>query len=141
MTDFIELFGGERASAIITAVVAAYFLFSLFPVYWPAGHVIRRKATFPRRLLFIFVISTIVYGVFSFLTYALRIPLLLYSSYIEPTLANAGLLGGLSVGWHIDRHIELYGVFLAVPLQVLITVLLTRWLSLRWSAVTQAIAT
>ena len=139
MTNVIRFFGEETTVGIATFVVA-YFLLVLFPLYWPAAHAIRHRTRLPRPYLFIGVITTIVYGAFAFLTYAVRVPLLLFTAYIEPALSGAGYPVDARLATHINQHIELYGTFLAVPFQVLMTILITVWLSRRWTKITQAFA-
>ena len=139
MTDVIELFG-EDITVGFAAIALVYFLLLLLPLYWPTSHAIRNRTRLPRPYLFIGVITTIVYGAFAFLTYAIRVPLLLYSGFFEPILSGAGYGGGAALASNINQYIELYGTFLAVPFQVLMTILLTRWLSRRWAKITQAFA-
>lgn len=132
----IEIFG-PGLSALIVAMAVVYCLISFAPVWWPAVFAFRRRAAFPRPYLFVGTVAALVYGVFSFLAFAILVPVEAYSIFIAPQLESAGLAHG---AWllSVARFFANYGWLLVPPVQLALTWIITLKVGRRWEHICAA---
>ncbi len=134
--DVLEIFG-PRLSAMIIAIAAIYFTISFGPVWWPAFVAFRLRPYFPRPVLFVGTVAALVYGVLSFLAFAVLLPIQGYSIFIAPALVERGIAEG---AWLL----RISGLFvsywwLVVPsVQFVMTCFITRRLGRRWTHICAA---
>ena len=132
----IEMFGPKLA-AILAAVALAYALLSFAPVWWPAIVAHRSRPTLPRRLLFVGVVAALVYGVFSFLLFAVLLPIEVYGIYIAPQLEEAGFANGSAL-LQISGFFAEYWWILVPPTQLVLTWYVTKAVKARWAHICAA---
>lgn len=132
----IEIFG-PGLSALIVAMAVVYCLISFAPVWWPAVFAFRRRAAFPRPYLFVGTVAALVYGVFSFLAFAILVPVEAYSIFIAPQLESAGLAHG---AWllSVARFFANYWWLLVPPVQLALTWIITLKVGRRWEHICAA---
>ena len=116
---------------MIAVLAFAYFLISFVPVWWPALVAFRRNARLPRPLLFVTTVAALVYGVFSFLAFAVLLPIEAYGIFIAPQLEAAGLANGAAL-LRISGFFTDYWWLLVPPVQLVLTWQVTRRLGGRW---------
>ena len=134
--EAIEVFGAKQ-SAMIAALAAVYFLVSFAPVLWPALKAFRRSPRFSRPFLFVATVAALVYGVFSFITFAILLPVQMYSIFIAPSLESAGLAYGsgvLRISWFFTE----FWWILIPPIQLVLTWFVTVQVGRRWEHICKA---
>ena len=94
--EAFDLFGPKLA-AMLTLAAVAYALVSLEPVWWPAVVVWKARPRVPRRWLFVAAVAALVYGVSSFLAFAVILPIQVYGIFVAPQLQEAGFAYGAPV--------------------------------------------
>ena len=134
----IEVFG-PKLSALIVALGVAYFLFSFAPVIWPAWIAFRHKPSMRRPWFFIGLVAALVYGLFSFLAFALLVPVELYGAFVAPSLEAASISYGAPV-LAASRFVVRYWWLAVPPIQLLLTWWVCRRLRQRWERVCDALA-
>lgn len=132
----IEIFG-PGLSALIVAMAVVYCLISFAPVWWPALFAFKRRAAFPRPYLFVGTVAAMVYGVFSFLAFAILVPVEAYSIFIAPQLEAAGVAYG---AWVVSgaRFFVNYWWLLVPPVQFALTWIITLKVGRRWEHICAA---
>lgn len=128
--EAIELFG-PKLSAMIIVLGLAYFIISFAPVWVPAIKAFRRKSRLPRPFLFISTVAALVYGVFSFLAFAVLLPVEAYGIFIAPQLEIAGIAAGTGL-LRTSRFFVNYWWLLVPPVQLALTWYITLQVSRRW---------
>jgi len=136
--EVINLFG-PRMTAMLALVALTYFLLALAPVIWPAYRVYRSNPKLPRPWLFVLSVAAFTYGLFSFLAFAILLPVEVYSIYVAPTLAEANLANGAAV-LAVSRFIADQWWLLIPPVQLALTWYVTRKLEPKWGSVCVALA-
>ena len=129
--DAIEAFGPELAATMLLIAVA-YTLLAFAPVWWPAIVVHRSKPPMPRRLLFVLVVAALVYGAFSFLAFAIILPVELYGIFVAPQLEQSGVAAGTNV-LRVSGFLVRYWWLLVPPAQLLLTWYVTKRVGERWA--------
>ncbi len=132
----IEMFG-PKLSALLAAAALAYALLSFAPVLWPAIVARRVRPTLPRRWLFVGVVAALVYGVFSFLAFAVLLPIEVYGIYIAPQLEEAGFANSSSL-LQFSGFLADYWWVLVPPTQLLLTWYVTKSVKARWAHICAA---
>ncbi|MFT3667523.1 MAG: hypothetical protein QM795_02770 [Pseudoxanthomonas sp.] len=118
-------------------MAVAYFLVSFAPVWWPALWAFRRRRSWPRPFLFVGIVAALVYGVFSFLGFAILLPMEAYGIFIAPQLEAADIVhGAWLVG--ISRFFANYWWLLIPPAQFAMTWIITRQVGRRWEHICAA---
>ena len=130
---FIDVFGG-KLSAMLAAIAVFYFTIALLPVWWPALRAFRSRPRLPRPYLFVGVVAALVYGVSTFITVAIILPMAAVRIFIVPALEQAGVGYGTSLG-HASNLFYEYGWIMLVPVEMLLTWYVTRRLAWRWAQV------
>ena len=128
---------GPKFSALLILVALAYVLLSFAPLWWPAIVAWRTRPALPRRLLFIGVCAALVYGVFSFLAFALIIPVEAYGIFVAPQLEESGIAVGAPV-LLVSGFVAEYWWLLIPPTQLGLTWYVTRQLKARWAHILAA---
>jgi len=124
--------------AILTLISVGYFLVALAPVLFASLAAYRRRPTFPRPVLFVWVVASLVYGVLCTLCAVVEIPLSAYLIYVAPQLQASGAYtaGPLS---SFSAFVASYWWVGLVPVQLVASILVTRYLVERWARVVAAI--
>ena len=123
---------------ILAAVV--WWLLSLAPILYSALLAFRAKPVMPRRVLFVGTVSTLSYGLLILFVFVVSLPLGAFSTYIAPTLREAGdlTLAGRWAG-EISDAISSWGFFI-IPLILAGSALwLSRRLLPRWPQIVIAL--
>jgi hypothetical protein len=134
--QFVEMFGWKFV-LLLAALAVAFFVLVWLPLWWPAWRA--RRQHLPRPWLFAFVVAGLAYGFWTLLSLAVILPTGIYEVFFAPQFREWG-------HWQNDtlddvlRWIVEYWWLAVVPLQVLVTLLLTRWLSRRWPGVCRGLA-
>jgi hypothetical protein len=134
--EAIEMFGPKLA-ALFALVALAYVLLSFAPVLWPAMVVRRVRPALPRRLLFVVVVAALVYGVFSFIAFAILLPIEVYGIYIAPQLEEAGIANGSAL-LQISGFLADNWWILVPPTQLILTWYVTKIVKARWAYICAA---
>lgn len=132
----VEIFG-PGLSALIVAMAVVYCLISFAPVWWPALFAFRRRAAFPRPYLFVGTVAALVYGVFSFLAFAILVPVEAYSIFIAPQLEAAGIAYGAWVVRGAGFFVN-YWWLLLPPVQFALSWIITLKVGRRWEHICAA---
>ena len=135
--EIIDAFG-PKLIALMSIVALAYVLLTFAPLWWPAIVAWRARPALPRPWLFIGVVAALVYGVFSFLAFAIILPVEAYGIFVVPQLEDAGIAPpGVPV-------IRVFGIvvdswWLLIPLtQLFLTWYITRQLQAKWHHICSA---
>ncbi len=128
--------------AIFALFAFAVLLITLTPVIWPAIRAFSRKSRLPRPWLFTFVVATLTYGSFilvNLVSFILTLPAVAYEVYIVPTLHD---MGQPYSKWIVGLAWLNENMWVVLVLATLIvTVILTRKLAAKWSAICSVLAT
>ena len=135
-TKFVEIFGWKIV-LLLAAFAVLFFVLSLFPLWWPAWRA--RKHRLPRPWLFGVVVAGFTYGLWTLVSLVLVIPTGVYEVFFAPQFREWGHWQNDTVDAVLQWIIK-YWWLAVVPLQVLSTVLLTRWLGRRWPGVCRGLA-
>lgn len=137
MNEFLKLFPLDMWLAVVPTiliVVACY----LAPFYMPAFVILKNKKPMQKRLLFLFIIPTIVYGVTALLLIFV-LPIESFLTYIYPGLSAANLPRptwmARSYEIILDQWFYLYALY-----SVIASIALTKYLHRRWEALVNAMA-
>ena len=117
--EAIELFG-PKLGAMIIALASVYFIVSFAPVWLPAIKAFRPKSRLPRPFLFVGTVAALVYGVFSFLAFAVLLPVEAYGIFIAPQLEAAGMAAGAGL-LRVSRFFVNYWWVFVPPVQLALT--------------------
>ena len=128
--DAIDMLG-PKLSALLALIAAAYILLSLVPILWPAFLARRAGPQMPRRALFVSVVAALVYGAFSFLAFAVILPVEVYRIFVAPQLAEAGVAHG-APALSVTGFIREYWWLLIPAAQLVLTWHITKHLMERW---------
>lgn len=134
--EAVELFG-PKLGAMIIALALAYFIISFAPVWLPAIKAFRRKSRLPRPFLFVGTVAALVYGVFSFLAFAVLLPVEAYGIFIAPQLEAAGMEAGAGL-LRISRFFVSYWWAFVPPVQLALTWYITSQVGRRWAHICAA---
>ena len=127
--EFIEVFG-PTMTAIIVVFAIVYFIVSFAPVLWPAFVAWRNRSHLSRAFLFIAVVAALVYGVFSFLAFAVLLPVEAYGSFIAPSLESEGVAYGSGL-LRVSGFLASYWWIFVPPIQIALTWFVTAQLGRR----------
>ncbi len=136
--EIVEVFG-PKLSILIVAVGVAYFLLSFAPVIWPAWLAFRHRPNMRRPWFFVGLVAVVVYGLFSFLAFALLIPVELYGVFVAPSLEAANMSYGAPV-LATSRFVVQYWWLAVPPTQLFLTWWVSRRLQQRWERICDALA-
>ena len=134
--ELIDTFG-LKLIALMGIVSLAYVLLSFAPLWWPAIVAWRARPALPRRWLFICVVAALVYGVFTFLAFAIILPVEAYSIFVAPQLEDAGIAPGVAV-IRVFRFVTDFWWLLIPPTQLLLIWYITRQLQAKWAHICSA---
>jgi hypothetical protein len=134
--EAIDVFG-PKLSAMLVVLAVVYFLISFAPVWWPALKAFRAKPRLPRPLLFVATVAALVYGVFSFLAFAVLLPVEAYGIFIAPSLETAAVGYGAGL-LRISGFFTDYWWVLVPPVQFLLTWYITAQVGRRWAHICAA---
>lgn len=123
---------GPGLSALLALVAIAYVLVSFAPVLWPAIIAWRTRPSLPRRWLFVGVVAALVYGVFSFLAFAIILPIEAYGIFVAPQLEESGVASGSSL-LRASGFAAEYWWLIVPPLQLALTWYVTQRLKTQWT--------
>jgi hypothetical protein len=132
----LEVFGPSM-TVILIAVAIGYFLLSFAPVIWPAFVAYKHRSWFPRPAVFVLVVAALSYGVFSFLAFAVLLPVELYGIFVAPSLESSGVASGASVLSFSGSFADYWWVIIP-PAQLAITWLVTAHVGRRWAHICAA---
>jgi hypothetical protein len=125
---------------LLAVVAAAYFLFSLAPVIWPALRAFPRRRALSRPWLFVGLVACVTYGLFSFFLFALMIPAQAYTIWLAPQFEEAGWPYGKHLVW-TTRFLAEYWWIALPPLQLLVAFFVTRRFAAKWERICSSLAT
>lgn len=134
--EAIEAFGPKLAAFMVLLAVA-YGLLSFSPLWWPAIVAWRSRPLLPRRGLFVGVVAALVYGVFSFLAFAILLPVEVYGIFVAPQLELSGVAVGAPL-LRVTGFVTDYWWLLIPPTQLVLTWYVTRKLKARWAHICSA---
>jgi hypothetical protein len=134
--EVIEVFGAKM-TALMAAIAIAYFLVSFAPILWPAVVAWRNSPRLSRPFVFVTVVAALVYGTFSFLGFALLLPVEAYSIFVAPSLESAGISPGVRV-LRISRFFAEYWWIFVPPVQFVLTWFVTAYVGRRWQHICAA---
>lgn len=123
---------GPKLSALLALAAVAYALLSFAPILWPAIATWRTRPLLPHRWLFIGVVAALVYGAFSFLAFAILLPVEAYGIFVAPQLEESGVAAGRPL-LRASGFAAKYWWLLIPPVQLLLTWYITRQLKARWA--------
>jgi hypothetical protein len=132
----VDVFG-PKMSAILVAVAIGYFLLSFTPVLWPAYLAYRRRSWLPRPILFVLTVAALVYGVLSFIGFALLLPIQVYGIFVAPSLEMSGLPSGAGL-LAVSGFLASYWWLIVPPVYVVITWLVASQVGQRWQHICAA---
>ena len=120
-----------QQAAILGSLVIVYVVLSLFPFLWPLFIAFRSATAMPHRWKFCVLVGLLVYGMFSAITFCSGIPIEAFLVHIVPQLEYTGYFND---SWIIEaaRLLSNYGWLFVPLLLVVLTVIVTRSISLRW---------
>lgn len=124
-------------TAIFTAIAVGYFLMSFSPVLWPALLAYRRRSWLPRPFLFVFTVAAIVYGALSFVGFALLLPIEVYGIFVAPPLEASGVPVGAPV-LKVSGFLVDYWWLIVPPTYLIFTWLVTTYVGRRWQHICAA---
>ena len=134
--EAIELVG-PKLGAMIIALASVYFIVSFAPVWLPAIKAFRPKSRLPRPFLFVGTVAALVYGVFSFLAFAVLLPVEAYGIFIAPQLEAAGMAAGAGL-LRVSRFFVNYWWVFVPPVQLALTWYITSQVGRRWAYICAA---
>jgi len=134
--EAIDLFG-PKLSAMLIGLALVYFIMSFAPVWLPAIIAFRRRSRFPRPFLFVGTVAALVYGVFSFLAFAVLLPTEVYGIFIAPQLEAAGIAAGARL-IRISRFFVNYWWLFVPTVQLALTWYVTSQVGRRWAYICAA---
>ena len=132
----IGVFGAEM-TALLAAIAIVYFLVSFAPVLWPAFVAWRNRPHLSRPLVFVAVVAALVYGAFSFLGFAVLLPVEAYSIFVAPSLEAAGVAHGSGL-LRVSRFFAEYWWIFVPPVQLALTWFVTIQVGRRWQHICAA---
>lgn len=128
--EAIDLFG-PTLSAMIIAIALVYFVISFAPIWMPAVAVLRSQPRLPRPFLFIGTVAALVYGVLSFLAFAVLLPVEAYGIFVAPQLEAAGMPVGAGLLRISGFFVNYWWVFIP-PVQLALAWYVTSRVGRRW---------
>lgn len=137
INSYIDAFG-IKLVALLFIVFLLYLLLMAFPIIWPALRAFRSKNRLPRPWLFTGVVAGLSYGIFNLLIALLLLPIEAYLVFIAPQIRNSGhheLVWVDTTGQFIT---DWWWILLG-PLLAFFAVLVTKFLSVKWSNICLAI--
>jgi hypothetical protein len=134
--EAIELFG-PKLGAMIIVLASVYFVISFAPVWLPSLKAFRRKSRLPRPFLFVGTVAALVYGVFSFLAFAVLLPVEAYGIFIAPQLEAAGMASGAGL-LRVSRFFVSYWWVFVPPVQLALTWYITSQVGRQWAYICAA---
>ena len=136
--ELIETFGPKFMALTVLAALA-WFLLTLAPVIWPAYRAFRNKTALPRPWLFTAVVAALTYGVLYLGLFLLLVPAEAYAVFIAPQLEAMGQPYGSSLV-RGTQFVADYWWLMLPPVQLAVTVVLTRRLASKWAGICSALA-
>src|SRR5690606_10535920 len=134
--EAVDLFG-PKLVAMMIAIASAYFIISFAPIWLPAIKAFRRKSRLPRPFLFVGTVAALVYGVFSFLVFAVLLPVQAYGIFVAPQLEAAGMAAGVGL-LRVSLFFVNYWWAFIPPVQLALTWYVTLQLGRRWAYICAA---
>ena len=135
MNDFLKLFPLDMWLAIVPIILASVACV-LAPFYMPAFVVLKNRKTMRKRLLFLFIVPIIVYGVTALFLIFL-VPVESFFIFIYPSLTAANLSRPIWLARVYDFLSNYWFYFYAV-FSALSGFVLTKYLYRRWEALVNA---
>jgi len=122
---------GPGSAALLALGVLALLLLLLFPYVWPWLRA--RRLGLPHPWMFVLVVWGLTVGLTETLVALIALPAALFDIYFGPQLHEWNLLSSSSMS--VLSYIAKYWFLAIYPLQIIISIVATRLLSRRWSAI------
>ena len=132
----IEVFGAGL-TALMVVIAAIYFVVSFAPILWPAFVASRNRPDLPRPVVFVAVVAALVYGAFSFIGFAVLLPVEAYGAFVAPSLEASGAAYGAGI-LRLSRFFTEYWWLFVPPIQLGLTWFITGQVGRRWQHICSA---
>jgi len=118
----------------IVLVSVSFLLCTLSPLLYSSFVATRQRPVLPRRILFVTVVTAFSYGLFSFLSFVVGLPVQAYVVFIAPQLEFSGHYFGEPLVSAARFVLRFWWLWVG-PVLLALSVVVTRYLAKRWSRI------